>query len=76
MFDPAELSEETSSDLKISEMLRKKMELRLKLNYEDENDLVQEPAIISSNKFVPAVTKPVPPLSSLQSDEYKLKLVD
>lgn len=40
IFDPAELSEETSSDLKISEMLRKKMELRLKLNYEDENDLI------------------------------------
>ena len=40
LFDPAELSEETSSDLKISEMLRKKMELRLKLNYEDENDLI------------------------------------
>jgi hypothetical protein len=29
MFDPAELSEETSGELKISEMLRKKMELRL-----------------------------------------------
>jgi len=57
-------------------MLRKKMELRLKLNYEDENDLIQEPAIISNNKFVPAVTKPIPPQSSLQSDEYKLKLVD
>lgn len=40
IFDTAELSEETSSDLKISEMLRKKMELRLKLNYEDENDLI------------------------------------
>jgi hypothetical protein len=62
MFDPAELSEETSSDLKISEMLRKKMELRLKLNYEDESDLIQEPAIISNNnKFISAVTKPIPP---------------
>ena len=55
------------------------MELRLKLNYEDETDLIQEPAIISNNnnnQFIPAVTKPVPPLYSLQSDEYKLKLVD
>lgn len=55
------------------------MELRLKLNYEDETDLIQEPAIISSNnknQFIPAVTKPVPPLYSLQSEEYKLKLAD
>ena len=57
-------------------MLRKKMELRLQLNYEDEPELIQEPAIISSgNNLIPAVTKPIT-ANSIKTDEQKLKLVD
>lgn len=40
IFDQAEISDDTQSNLKISEMLRKKMELRLQLNYEDEPELI------------------------------------
>ena len=61
-----QVSDDTQSNLKISEMLRKKMELRLQLNYEDEPELVQEPAIISNNNnLIAAVTKPTPTPSSL-----------
>jgi hypothetical protein len=36
-----------SKDLKISDMLKKKPDFRQILNYEDEKELIQEPAIIS-----------------------------